>query len=54
MDRRSVIKNAGIAGVLSAGIAPADVDTLWVFTFGYRFAPDGKKVRVCRKCGADV
>ena len=21
---------------------------------GYRFAPDGKKVRVCRKCGADV
>ncbi|MEN9779733.1 MAG: hypothetical protein RL014_881, partial [Pseudomonadota bacterium] len=23
MDRRSVIKNAGIAGVLAAGIAPA-------------------------------
>ena len=21
---------------------------------GYRFAPDGKKVRVCRKCGADI
>ena len=21
---------------------------------GYRFGPDGKKVRVCRKCGADV
>jgi len=21
---------------------------------GYRFAPDGRKVRVCRKCGADV
>jgi large subunit ribosomal protein L24 len=21
---------------------------------GYRFASDGKKVRVCRKCGADV
>ena len=23
MDRRSIIKNAGIAGVLAAGIAPA-------------------------------
>jgi large subunit ribosomal protein L24 len=21
---------------------------------GYRFAPDGAKVRVCKKCGADV
>ena len=21
---------------------------------GYRFAPDGKKVRVCRKCGKDL
>jgi large subunit ribosomal protein L24 len=21
---------------------------------GYRFAPDGTKVRVCRKCGADL
>ena len=21
---------------------------------GFRFAPDGEKVRICRKCGADV
>jgi large subunit ribosomal protein L24 len=21
---------------------------------GYRFSPEGEKVRICRKCGADV
>jgi large subunit ribosomal protein L24 len=21
---------------------------------GYRFAPDGEKIRICKKCGADV
>ena len=44
MDRRSIIKNAGLAGVLAAGIAPAVVhaqaNIRWRLTSGFPKALD--------------
>jgi large subunit ribosomal protein L24 len=46
IDKDMPIEVSNVAIVCSACSAPARI--------GYRFTPDGEKIRVCRKCGADL
>jgi large subunit ribosomal protein L24 len=46
IDKDMPIEVSNVAILCSACGAPARI--------GYRFTPDGEKVRICRKCGADL
>ena len=46
IDKDMPIEVSNVAILCSACSGPARI--------GYRFTPDGEKIRICRKCGADL